>query len=56
MAIALNTPRGQGYKACCLGADRGSNPYWSIQHMIKWDEWDAGWYQAFSENQLGVDR
>jgi len=34
MAVALNTPKGEGYKACCLGAHRESNPYWSIQHII----------------------
>ena len=55
MAIDVNTPKGEGYKACCLGAYRESNPYWSIQHTIKWEEWDTGWDQAFNENKYGVE-
>ena len=55
MAIALNTPKGEGYNACCLGKQRESNPYWSIQGLYNWYEWDAGWGHAFDENKFGVE-
>ena len=52
--INTNSPKAEGYKACCLGKHRESNPYLHIQHFMKFEEWDSGWYQAFNEHKYGV--
>lgn len=61
MTIIINSPRGEGYTACCEGKPRNSNPYYvklllsALTNYDKWQEWDFGWTQAYNDRKFGSE-
>jgi ribosome modulation factor len=49
MAIANNTPRGEGYLAALYGKSHTDNPYWKLDTICQGEEWLSGWTQAMCE-------
>lgn len=53
MAIALNTPRGEGHTACLKGKPHTSSPYHTIDNLMQWMEWQEGWFEAYNAGLYG---